>query len=106
MRKTVWFVVVGVLVALLMAGVVSRYASTKPDGLESVATRGCTVDANGQITGGTCMAQSERQHEVGGPLADYPVGSGIVGVLLTFAIGAGVFWLVRKRKPVQAETRD
>jgi len=106
MRKTVWFVVVGVLVALLMAGVVSRYASTKPDGLESVATRGCTVDANGQITGGTCMAQSERRHEVGGPLADYPVGSGIVGVLLTFAIGAGVFWLVRKRKPVQAETRD
>jgi cobalt/nickel transport protein len=108
-KKTAWFIVGGLLVALLLAGVVSRYASTSPDGLNAVATRGCTTDENGQITGGTCMAQGEREHELGGPLADYPVGSGVVGVLLTFGIGAGIFWLVRRRRPGQkmaAETKD
>ncbi|GAA2700983.1 PDGLE domain-containing protein [Micromonospora olivasterospora] len=110
MNKRPWgFVVGGLLVALLLAGVVSNYASAHPDGLDSSLLKGCTVDAEGEITGGSCPAQRERHHELGdSPLADYGVRgldndflstglSGVLGVLLTFGVGAGAFWLLRRR---------
>ncbi|MGB2567542.1 PDGLE domain-containing protein [Micromonospora citrea] len=115
MRKRSWgFVAVGLLVALLLAGVVSNYASSHPDGLDSSLLEGCTVDSEGEITGGSCPAQQEQEHEVGGPLADYGVAgidngflstglSGVLGVLLTFAIGGGVFWLLRRRGPAGSD---
>ena len=56
-RKLGWFVAGGLLVALLLAGVVSNFASGSPDGLDATARKGCTFDADGRITGGTCMAQ-------------------------------------------------
>ncbi|MGY3516267.1 PDGLE domain-containing protein [Micromonospora sp. PTRAS2] len=112
MSKRPWgFVVGGLLVALLLAGVVSNYASSHPDGLDSSLLKGCTVDAEGEITGGSCPAQQERDHELAdSPLADYGVRgldndflstglSGVLGVLLTFAVGGGVFWLLRRRGP-------
>ncbi|WP_341719342.1 PDGLE domain-containing protein [Micromonospora sp. FIMYZ51] len=107
MRK--WsFIVGGLLVALLLAGVVSNFASAHPDGLDSSLREGCTFDADGEITGGSCPAQQEREHEIGGPLADYGIAgldneflstglSGVLGVLLTFAVAGGAFWLVRSR---------
>jgi cobalt/nickel transport protein len=109
--KVVWFVVSGLLLSLVLAGVVSNFASSRPDGLEAATLEGCTVDAEGNITGGTCAAQGAQEHEFAdSPLADYGVRgidneflstglSGVLGVLLTFAIGAGVFWLVRRRRP-------
>ena len=108
------FVVAGLLVAFLLAGVVSSFASGSPDGLDKTALDGCTVDAAGEITGGTCMAQREQEHQLGGsPLADYGIRgidneylatglSGVLGVALTFAVGGGLFWLVRRRKPVSS----
>jgi cobalt/nickel transport protein len=114
-KKRSWgFVVGGLLVALLLAGVVSNFASSDPDGLDSSLLKGCTVDADGTITGGTCPAQREEEHEVGGPLADYGVSgvdneflstalSGVLGVLLTFAVAGGAFWLVRRRGPAPAD---
>ncbi|HET8661859.1 MAG TPA: PDGLE domain-containing protein [Micromonosporaceae bacterium] len=108
-RRTGGFVLAGIAVALLLAGGVSRIASDSPDGLEATARHGCTLDADGQVTGGTCMAQSEREHELSdGPLAGYglrgvpdgPLGTGlagVVGVLLTFALGGGLFYLLRRR---------
>ncbi|MFG1603317.1 PDGLE domain-containing protein [Actinoplanes sp. NPDC049265] len=110
-KKLGWFLAGGLLVALLLAGVVSNFASGSPDGLDATARQGCTFDAQGEITGGTCMAQREQRHQLNGsPLADYgmkgldgPLGtglSGVLGVLLTFGLGGGVFWLVRRRKPV------
>ncbi|WP_432957223.1 PDGLE domain-containing protein [Micromonospora haikouensis] len=114
MSKRPWgFVVGGLLVALLLAGVVSNYASSHPDGLDSSLLKGCTVDAEGEITGGSCPALQERDHELAdSPLADYGVRgldndflstglSGVLGVLLTFAVGGGVFWLLRRRGPQQ-----
>lgn len=109
MRKTTGFVLTGLLVALLLAGVVSNFASGSPDGLESAATRGCTVDAAGEITGGTCIAQGAKEHEVGGPFADYAFTgtdngfaatavSGVAGVLITFALAGGLFWVTRSRR--------
>lgn len=99
----------GLLVSLLLAGVVSNFASGSPDGLDSATLRGCTVDAEGEITGGECAANSAEDHELAdGPLADYGIRgidnsfvstglSGVIGVFLTFGVGAGLFWLVRRR---------
>lgn len=109
MRKRTWgFIAGGLLVSLLLAGLVSSFASADPDGLESALREGCTVDAAGAVTGGDCPAQREAEHEIGGPLADYGVTgiaddtlatglSGVAGVLLTFALAGGGFWLVRRR---------
>ena len=110
-KKLGWFLAGGLLVAILLAGVVSNFASGSPDGLDAAARQGCTFNADGEITGGTCMAQREQDHQLAaGPFADYgvkgldgPLGTGlagVLGVLITFAIGGGVFWAVRRRKPV------
>lgn len=110
MRRMSRFLLGGLFVALLLAGVVSNFASAAPDGLDAAATRGCTLDATGEITGGTCMAQGAADHEVAGsPFADYSVVgldnpylstglSGVTGVLLTFALAGTVFWLSRGRR--------
>jgi cobalt/nickel transport protein len=108
-KRLVWFVGGGLLVALILAGVVSNFASGRPDGLDATALEGCTTDAEGNITGGTCIAQQEGEHELkDSPLADYGISgidnpylstglSGVLGVLLTFGLGYGLFWLVRRR---------
>ena len=110
MSKKLWlFIAGGLFVALVLAGVVSNFASSSPDGLDATTLEGCTTDADGNITGGSCIAQQAKDHQLkDGPLADYGIKgidnpylstglSGVAGVLLTFAIGAGVFWLVRRR---------
>ncbi|MEU5562015.1 PDGLE domain-containing protein [Micromonospora musae] len=110
MSKRLWaFIGGGLLVALVLAGVVSNYASSHPDGLDSSLLKGCTVDADDNIVGGSCPAQQAKDHELAdSPLADYGVRgvengflstglSGVLGVLLTFAIGGGAFWLLRRR---------
>ncbi|MFG3421360.1 PDGLE domain-containing protein [Micromonospora sp. NPDC047730] len=118
MRKRSWgFLVGGLLVALLLAGVVSNFASSHPDGLDSSLREGCTFDADDNITGGSCPAQQEKEHEIGGPLADYGIAgidndflstglSGVLGVLLTFAVAGGAFWLVRRRGPRDGQAAD
>jgi cobalt/nickel transport protein len=109
------FLLAGLLVALLLAGVVSSFASAAPDGLDSVALRGCTVDADGTITGGTCIAQREAENQTAGsPLADYGLRgidnpylstglAGVLGVLATFGLGGALFWLARRRRPARTD---
>lgn len=95
------FLLAGLLVSLVLAGVVSNFVSQSPDGLEHTAREGCTVDASGEIVDGSCIAQAEREHDLAGsPFADYalPGLSGVVGVLVTFAVAGGLFWLVRRRR--------
>lgn len=86
----------GLLVALLLAAVVSSYAASSPDGLEKVA------DDEG------FLAAAEEPATADGPLADYAVrgvdddrlatgGAGALGVAITLAVGAGTLWLVRRR---------
>ena len=110
MKTTTKFLLVGLFVALMLAGVVSNFASGAPDGLDATSTRGCTLNAAGEITGGTCMARGARDHEAAGsPLAEYGIAgidnpylstglAGVAGVLLTLAIGGGLFWLARTRR--------
>ncbi|WP_262281571.1 PDGLE domain-containing protein [Micromonospora sp. MA102] len=119
MSRRSWpFLLGGLLVALLLAGVVSNYASAHPDGLDSSLLKGCTVNADGEITGGSCPAQQAKDHELAdSPLADYGVRgvgndflstglSGVLGVLLTFALGGGLFWLARRRGPATGPATD
>jgi len=110
-RRLGWFLAGGLLVALLLAGVVSGFASSSPDGLDATAREGCTFNAAGEITGGSCMLQQEQKHQLEeSPLAGYSIRglgdgrlstglSGVLGVLATFALGGGVFWLARRRTP-------
>ncbi len=102
-----WFLLVGLVFTLLLAGLVSNFASGSPDGLDAVSRQGCEYSGE-RITGGDCIARSGREHEVGGPLADYRIAgidnpylatglSGVAGVLLVFGIGSVVFRVVRRR---------
>ena len=115
-KRLGWFLAGGLLVAFALAGVVSNFASSSPDGLDATTLRGCTVDDNGNITGGQCMAQQAGNHQMkDSPLADYGITgienrylstglAGAAGVLVTFGIGAGLFWLVRRRGPAADAT--
>ncbi|WP_018655520.1 PDGLE domain-containing protein [Actinomadura flavalba] len=90
------FFVAFLLVSLVLAGIVSFYASSSPDGLEKVA-------------GDKGIAAEEKDHALGdGPLADYGVKgldnerlsgglSGVVGVGVTLLAGGGLFWALRRR---------
>ncbi|WP_430790826.1 PDGLE domain-containing protein [Actinoplanes sp. G11-F43] len=103
------FIIAGLFVALLLAGVVSSFASGSPDGLDHTARDGCTFNADDEITGGDCMAGKAEDHEFAdGPFADYAVRgidneylatglSGVLGVAITFAVGGGLFWVLRRR---------
>jgi cobalt/nickel transport protein len=91
------FYVGALLVSLLLAGVVSFYASSNPDGLEKVAE---TVG----------FIETAEDHAIAdSPLADYggkgvdnerlSVGlSGVIGVLGTAGISVGLFYFLRKDK--------
>lgn len=87
---------IGMLVALVLAGGVSYYASASPDGLEKVATDQGFAD------------RAEEHPLDDSPVSDYStrgVGddrlagglAGVLGVLATFAAGGVLFWLVRRR---------
>lgn len=86
--------VVGGLLAVVLAAVVSLYASSQPDGLEKVA-------------GDHGIAASERNSATASsPLAGYELGgdgrlggaaAGLVGVAVTAAAGFGLFYAIRRR---------
>lgn len=89
------------LVSLVLAGIISYYASANPDGLEKVA------EDKG-------ISAKEKDHSFkDSPLGDYGVKgvddarlsgglSGVIGVGLVLLVGGGLFWTVRRRGPVAA----
>ena len=94
--RTRTFVLAGLVVALLLAGVVGFYASGHPDGLEYVA---------GQTGFGNTAQDSPA---AGGPLADYQVAgvensrlavgvAGVAGVLITLVLAGALGYAVRRR---------
>ena len=117
-----WFLPVGLLLSLLLAGVVSSFASSSPDGLDAVSRQGCEY-SDERITGGDCIARDSEDHEVGGPLADYRIAgvdnpylstglAGVIGVLLVFGAGSLMFRIARRNgaarpdSPARPETAD
>lgn len=104
MRRSWKFFAGFALVALICAGVLSYFADSAPDGLDSATRKGCEEVA-GQLTG-DCIAQNAGDHHMAdSPLANYAVGgdnrftgvAGVLGVLATAAIAGGLFWLLRRR---------
>lgn len=105
--RTRTVVLSGLLVALLLAGVASFYASSHPDGLEYVAGR-------------TGFLDSADDHAAGdGPLADYATEgvddarlsgglAGVVGTLVVLVVAGGIGFAVRRRGSTDEEqdTRD
>jgi cobalt/nickel transport protein len=91
------FFALGVFVTLILAGVVSYYASGDPDGLEKVAEeKGFLADATDHGLGDS-------------PLADYGISgiaddrlsvalAGVIGVLLMLALSTLMFKFLAKRK--------
>jgi cobalt/nickel transport protein len=108
-KKMGWFLGAGLLVALVLAGVVSNFASSSPDGLDATTRQGCEFNENDEIVGGQCLAREAQDHEMAdSPFADYGVAgidnpfvstavAGVVGVLITFGIGTGLFWFARRK---------
>lgn len=95
----------GLLAALLLAGVGSHYASSSPDGLEYVA----------EATGFAGTAEPHAGAD--GPLADYRVDgvgddrlarglAGVVGVVVTLLLAAGLTWLLHRRQPDPSASGD
>ncbi len=107
-RRATGFFLGFLVVALLIAGGLSYFASGDPDGLDTVTLSGCELNADGEPAGGTCIATGAEDHALAdSPLADYAVGggdgtvglAGVIGVLVTLAIAGGLFWVLRRRDP-------
>lgn len=92
------FLVAGLLIALGVGIFVSPFASGSPDGLEKVS-----IDEG--------FDETARDHDLAdSPLADYGVSgidnekvstgvAGLVGTLVTFGLGLGLFASVRAMRP-------
>jgi cobalt/nickel transport protein len=105
-RRSLFFVGFA-LIALILAGGVSYFADSNPDGLDHATLQGCTVGENEELTG-NCIAQGAKDHTLKeSPLADYAVAgndattgvAGVIGVIATLVVAGGLFWLLRKRSP-------
>jgi len=90
------FIISGFIASLFLAGVVSFYASSNPDGLEKVA----------EDIGFIETAEDHTYAE--GALADYGVKgvenprlstglAGVIGVVATGVVSTGIFMLVRRK---------
>ncbi len=90
------FLISGFIASLLLAGVVSFYASSHPDGLEKVA----------EDIGFIETAKENTNADVA--LADYGVrgvenerlstgAAGVIGVIATGVVSTGLFMLVRRK---------
>ncbi|MEQ7127921.1 PDGLE domain-containing protein [Actinopolymorpha sp. B11F2] len=94
--RTKVVVLVGIVVALLLAGGVSYFASGSPDGLNRVAEDlGFGDRARDSATAGSPLA------DYGVRGVDHPVLSGgiagVAGVLVVLALGSGLAYAVRRR---------
>jgi cobalt/nickel transport protein len=83
------------VVSLLIAGVLSYFASGDPDGLDK------TVEETG------IAAHAQEHPFAGSTFADYALGgddkftglAGVLGVIVVLAVSFGLFWFLRKKTP-------
>lgn len=99
MKKTNTFILIGIVVSLFFAGIISNFASGSPDGLEKVA----------EDTGFIETAQDSALAT--SPLADYGVSvveneflstglSGLIGVAITALVAFGLFKLLKPKQKI------
>lgn len=104
MTRRGWIVIgIGLVVALVLAGGVSYYASSAPDGLERVAEDVGFADA------------AEDSAAADSPLSDYGVSgiddervsvglAGVIGVVVVGLVAFGLFWWLGRRSPASEES--
>lgn len=103
--RTRTFLVVGLLAALLVAGVGSYYASAHPDGLQHVAERAGFAD------------QAEDSATADSPLSGYEVKgvendrlsgglAGVAGALVVLLLAGGLAYAVRRKGSVGRSEPD
>jgi cobalt/nickel transport protein len=108
-QKNMKFLIVGVLLALAVSIVAVFMASSDPDGLDSTA-----LIASGQktltapATGEDISVEAPGHLTYESPMPDYSLGERwgtmggiiamVIGTILTFALGIGIAWLLKKRK--------
>ena len=89
-------VVIGILVSLFLAGVVSFYASTHPDGLAFVAgEKGFLHSAGAHASDGSPFAGYSTRGVENARLSRGLAG--VVGATLVFVLAGGLFLVVRRR---------
>ena len=100
--RTRTFLLAGLVIALVLGGVASYYASSHPDGLERVAEQVGFLDT------------ADDHAAAAGPMADYQVTgvddarlsgglAGVIGILVTLALAGGLAFAVRRREPHDAD---
>ena len=90
---------IGLLLGALVFGVIiSQFASSNPDGLEFVAEQEGFIDTAEDHTFGDAPLAEYGENLTENGTVNTAV-AGLVGVLVTLAIGYGLFWLVRRRSP-------
>lgn len=99
--RTNRFVLGGVLVTLLVAGVVSQFAFDDPDGLERVAVDEGFADRAEDHAFGSSLFAEYATRGVANERASLAI-AGITGSLLTLAVGGGMVLAVRRRTPSPA----
>ncbi len=100
MRRRVefkWVALGALVVALLLAGIVSYYASASPDGLEHVATEQGFIDtAKGHSSADSPMADYGTKG-VDNPRLSVGI-AGITGTLIVLLLAGGLTFVVRRRQ--------
>lgn len=106
-KKTWSFVFPVFLVSVLLAILISPFASSSPDGLEKVA----------EEKGFLAKAEDEPPAWKHAPIPDYAVGSteneslatalaGLIGTALTFAVGLGLAKVIASKKKAQKPLQE
>lgn len=90
------------LVALLLAGVVSYFASASPDGLEHVAHQhGIADTARDSATADSPLADYQTKGVDDGVLSGGLAG--VIGVGVTLLLAGGLAYVVRRKEPEKSE---
>lgn len=97
-KRSMWTIIgIGIVVSLFLAGVVSYYASSAPDGLEKVASDQGFIDtatdsANAGIPTANYGIDGIDDARLSGGLA------GVLGVAVVIAVAFGLFWFLGRGK--------
>lgn len=97
-KKTWLFIIIALLVSVLLAVVISPFASSSPDGLEKVA----------KDKGFLEKAEKQEPAWKHSPIPDYAMGgikneslatslAGLIGTVLTFGVGFGLAKVIARK---------
>ena len=101
----VGFVLAGLLVAVVAGVALSNFAAAEPDGLESAVVKTQCADA---ADPDACLEEAAGEAVyTAAPLPDYEITwlSGLLGVAVCFAVGAGLVAIVRRGRRGEDEAR-